>query len=74
LQKFENSRIKIGNLLHNTRISDNNSISIKHNKKYDLIKALKIIIQQSENNSDLELIKLSSNIHPNTINKIVIIF
>lgn len=77
LQKFDTSKIKIANLLHNTNISstDNNTIKIKHNKKFEFLKILKTILSQVQQidihkNNELELIELSSNIHPETINKL----
>jgi hypothetical protein len=74
--KIENSRIKLANLIHNTNLSDNNVIKIKHEKKFEFIKIIKSILTQLDNQNinqrnDIELIKLSSNVHPETINKIV---
>jgi hypothetical protein len=72
LDKVEKNKIKIANLLHNTQMSENNVIKISHSKKFDFIKILKTIIIQLKNSStEFELINLSSNVHPETLNKIV---
>jgi hypothetical protein len=77
--KIENSRIKLANLIHNTHLTDNNIIKIKHDKKFEFIKIMKSIMTQMNNQkinqrNDIELIKLSSNVHPETLNKIVRLF
>ena len=65
---FDKSKIKIVNLLHNAGISDSNVIKIKHDKKMELIKVLKICT--SDYSSVLDLIELNGNIHDRTINKL----
>jgi len=76
-EKIENSRIKLANLIHNTNLSDNNVIKIKHDKKFEFIKIIKSILTQLDSQNtiqrnDIELIKLSSNVHPETFNQMVI--
>ena len=65
---FDKNKIKIVNLLHNAGISDSNVIKIKHDKKMELIKVLKICT--SDYSSVLDLIELNGNIHDRTINKL----
>ena len=65
---FDKNKIKIVNLLHNAGISDSNVIKIKHEKKMELIKVLKIC--SSDYSSVLDLIELNGNIHERTINKL----
>ena len=65
---FDKNKIKIVNLLHNSGISDSNVIKIKHEKKMELIKVLKIC--SSNYSSVLDLIELNGNIHERTINKL----
>jgi hypothetical protein len=74
LRKFEENKIKIANLLHNTQFSENNIIKIKHQNKHEFIKALKIILNKVLNENtrnELELINLSLNMHSETIKKLV---
>lgn len=66
---FERNKIKLVNLIHNASLSDNNVIKIKHSKKFELIKILKIC--SSEYSSLLNLIELSAEMHQETINNIV---
>lgn len=65
---FETNRIKIVNLIHNAGLTDNNVVKIKHNKKMELIKILKICT--SDYSSVLELVELNENIHKETVNKL----
>ena len=71
LNKFEHNKIKIANLLHNTHISDNNTIKIKHDKKYEFIIMMKTILKQTQtDHNDFDYINFSSSIHPETVNQI----
>jgi hypothetical protein len=74
-KKIELNKIKITNLLHNVQMSENNIIKLKHSSKPNFMKIIKIVLNKL-NNSDnyLDFIDLSLNIHPETINKIVIYF
>ena len=65
---FEKNKIKIVNLMHNAGMTDTNVIKIKHSKKMDFIKMLKICI--NDYSSVLELIELNENIHSEPINKL----
>ena len=65
---FERNKIKIVNLMHNAGMTDTNVIKIKHSRKMDFIKMLKICI--SEYSSVLEWIEVNENIHSETINKL----
>lgn len=65
---FERNKIKIVNLMHNAGMTDTNVIKIKHSRKMDFIKMIKICI--NEYSSVLELIELNENIHSETINKL----
>ena len=75
-EKIESNKTKLGNLIHNTHLSESNIIKIKHEYKFEFIKIMKRILTQVDTQNisqrnDIELIKLSSNLHPETINKIV---
>ena len=65
---FEKNKIKIVNLIHNAGMTDTNVIKIKHSRKMDFIKMIKICI--NDYSSVLELIELNENIHNETINKL----
>ena len=65
---FERNKIKIVNLMHNAGMTDTNVIKIKHSRKMDFIKMIKICI--NEYSSVLELIEFNENIHSETINKL----
>ena len=65
---FKNNKIKLVNLLHNSGLTEQNIIKIKHNKKMELIKILKICT--SEYSSILDMIELNENLHKNTIEKL----
>ena len=65
---FERNKIKIVNLMHNAGMTDTNVIKIKHSRKMDFIKMIKICI--NEYSSVLELIEFNENIHSDTINKL----
>lgn len=65
---FERNKIKIVNLMHNAGMTDTNVIKIKHSRKMDFIKMIKICI--NDYSSVLELIEFNENIHSETINKL----
>lgn len=67
LAKIENSRIKISTLIHNNSLNDNTFVRIKHKKKFDLIKCLKLINCHTKSNDILDLIYRSSNLSANTL-------
>jgi hypothetical protein len=68
-KKLQSSETKIANLLHNTQISGENIIKIKHSKKHDFLRMIKAVCLLN-NKQDFEYISLSSEIHPEMINKI----
>ena len=55
-------------LLHNSGITDSHVIKIKHSKKIELIKTLKLCC--NKNNPMIDMIELYENMHENTLNKI----
>jgi hypothetical protein len=67
LKVIENSKIKIANILHNTNLSDSSVIKIKQSKKVDFLKLLKIIVSKAQDDSNLEMINLSFNLHKGNI-------
>ncbi len=72
LRKFDQNKLKIANLIHNTQFNENNILKIKHSHKLDLIKCLKIILNRINKESNvMEFINLSLNMHDGTINKLV---
>ena len=54
--------------MHNAGMTDTNVIKIKHSRKMDFIKMIKICI--NDYSSVLELIEFNENIHSETINKL----
>ena len=55
-------------LLHNSGMTDSHVIRIKHSKKMELIKTLKLCC--NKNNPMIDMIELYENMHENTINKL----
>ena len=55
-------------LLHNSVMTDSHVIKIKHGKKMELIKTLKLCC--NKNNPSMEMIELYENMHENTLNKL----
>ena len=55
-------------LIHNSIITDSHVIKIKHAKKIELIKALKLCC--NKNNPMIDMIELYENMHENTLNKL----
>jgi hypothetical protein len=67
---IENNKIKLANILHNTNLSDSSAIKIKQAKKLDFLKLLKIILCRAQDDSNLEMINLSFNLHKENIKKL----
>ena len=68
---FEEIKInkdKYAYLLHNSGITDSHVIKIKHGKKMELIKTLKLCC--NKNNAIIDMIELYENMHENTLNKL----
>ena len=68
---FEEIKInkdKLIYLLHNSGITDSNVIKIKHSKKMELIKILKLCC--NKNNPMIDMLELYENMHENTLNKL----
>ena len=59
---------KLVYLLHNSGITDSHVIKIKHSKKIELIKTLKLCC--NKNNPMIDMIELYENMHENTLNKL----
>jgi len=74
LSKIDENRIKISTLIHNNNFNDNTFIRIKHRKKFDFVKCLKLINCQKNSNDILELIYRSSNLSANTFKLISVKF
>ena len=55
-------------LLHNSGMTDSHVIKIKHGKKMELIKTLKLCC--NKNNPVMDMIELYENMHENTLNKL----
>ena len=55
-------------LLHNSGMTDSHVIRIKHSKKMELIKTLKLCC--NKNNPMIDMIELYENMHENTLNKL----
>jgi len=55
-------------LLHNSGMTDSHVIKIKHGKKMELIKTLKLCC--NKNNPSMDMIELYENMHENTLNKL----
>ena len=56
-------------LLHNSGMTDSHVIRIKHSKKMELIKTLKLCC--NKNNPMIDMIELYENMHENTLNKLI---
>ena len=67
-QDIKQNKNKLIYLLHNSGMTDSHVIKIKHGKKMELIKTLKLCC--NENNPCLDMIELYENMHENTLNKI----
>ena len=67
-QDIKKNKNKLIYLLHNSGMTDSHVIKIKHGKKMDLIKTLKLCC--NKNNPCLDMIELYENMHDNTLNKL----
>ena len=67
-EEIKLNKDKLVYLLHNSGISDSHVIKIKHSKKIELIKTLKLCC--NKNNPMIDMIELYENMHENTLNKI----
>ena len=67
-EEIKLNKDKLVYLLHNSGITDSHVIKIKHSKKIELIKTLKLCC--NKNNPMIDMIELYENIHENTLNKI----
>ena len=67
-QDIKQSKSKLTYLLHNSGMTDSNVIKIKHGKKMELIKTLKLCC--NKNNPVMDMIELYENMHENTLNKL----
>ena len=65
---IKQNKNKLIYLLHNSGMTDSHVIKIKHGKKIELIKTLKLCC--NKNNPSLDMIELYENIHENTLNKL----
>ena len=67
-QDIKQNKNKLIYLLHNSGMTDSHVIKIKHGKKMELIKTLKLCC--NEKNPRLDMIELYENMHENTLNKL----
>ena len=67
-EEIKLNKDKLVYLLHNSGITDSHVIKIKHSKKIELIKTLKLCC--NKNNPMIDMIELYENMHENTLNKI----
>ena len=67
-QEIKLNKNKLIYLLHNSGMTDSHVIKIKHGKKMELIKTLKLCC--NKNNPCLDMIELYENMHENTLNKL----
>ena len=67
-QEIKLNKNKLIYLLHNSGMTDSHVIKIKHGKKMELIKTLKLSC--NKNNPCLDMIELYENMHENTLNKL----
>ena len=67
-QEIKQNKNKLIYLLHNSGMTDSHVIKIKHGKKIELIKTLKLCC--NKNNPILDMIELYENMHENTLNKL----
>ena len=65
---IKQNRNKYTYLLHNSVMTDSHVIKIKHGKKMELIKTLKLCC--NKNNPSMDMIELYENMHENTLNKL----
>jgi hypothetical protein len=67
-EQVKSNKDKLTYLLHNSGMTDSNVIKIKHSKKMELIKTLKLCC--NKNNPMIDMIELYENMHENTLNKL----
>ena len=67
-QDIKQSKNKLIYLLHNSGMTDSHVIKIKHGKKMELIKTLKLCC--NKNNPVMDMIELYENMHENTLNNL----
>ena len=67
-EQIKLNKDKLVYLLHNSGMTDSNVIKIKHSKKIELIKTLKLCC--NKNNPMIDMIELYENMHENTLNKL----
>ena len=67
-EEIKNNKDKYAYLLHNSGITDSYVIKVKHAKKMELIKILKLCC--NKNNAIIDMIELYENMHENTLNKL----
>ena len=67
-EEIKNNKDKYAYLLHNSGITDSYVIKVKHGKKMELIKILKLCC--NKNNAIIDMIELYENMHENTLNKL----
>ena len=67
-QDIKLNKNKLIYLLHNSGMTDSHVIKIKHGKKMELIKALKLCCNKK--NPSLDMIELYENMHENTLNNL----
>ena len=65
---FERNKIKVVNLLHNCGLNDEGVVKVKHAKKMEFIKGVKI--WTSNYSHVLDLVELNEGIHVNTIKQL----
>ena len=67
-EQMKSNKDKLVYLLHNSGMTDSHVIKIKHSKKMELIKTLKLCC--NKNNPMIDMIELYENMHENTLNKL----
>ena len=67
-EQIKSNKDKLVYLLHNSGMTDSHVIKIKHSKKMELIKTLKLCC--NKNNPMIDMIELYENMHENTLNKL----
>jgi len=67
-EQIKLNKDKLTYLLHNSGMTDSHVIKIKHSKKMELIKSLKLCC--NKNNPMIDMIELYENMHENTLNKL----
>ena len=68
-EEIKLNKDKLIYLLHNSGMTDAHVIKIKHSKKMELIKILKLCC--NNNNPMIYMIELYENMHENTLNKLI---